>query len=118
VKKPVLREEPAKWRGKAAAGAKPSRKARKPPPPPASEDLGSSTITAKGQTTIPKKVRDRLGLRPGSRLDFELLADGTVRLRGASVSLLSLYGYFGKPKRKATIEEMNQIIRRRWAGLR
>jgi antitoxin PrlF len=36
----------------------------------------SSTITAKGQTTIPKAVRDALGLNSGDRISFEIGADG------------------------------------------
>lgn len=118
MKKPTLREKPAKWRGKAAAGTKPSSKAKKLAPPTVSEDLGSSTITAKGQTTIPKKVRDRLGLRAGSRLDFKLMSDGSVQLRGASISALSLFGYFGKPKRHLTIEQIDEITAKMWSRRR
>ena len=36
----------------------------------------STTITSKGQVTIPKPVRDRLNLKPGNKVDFELGADG------------------------------------------
>ena len=37
-------------------------------------------VTSKGQVTIPKPVRDRLNLKPGSAVDFELAADGRVVL--------------------------------------
>ena len=40
----------------------------------------STVVTSKGQVTIPKKVRDYLGIRPGSAVDFELAADGRVVL--------------------------------------
>jgi antitoxin PrlF len=40
----------------------------------------STTLTRKGQVTIPKPVRDRLNLKPGSAVDFELGADGRVVL--------------------------------------
>jgi antitoxin PrlF len=40
----------------------------------------STTVTAKGQVTIPKPVRDLLGLAPGSRVDFRRAADGSVVL--------------------------------------
>lgn len=40
----------------------------------------SSTITSKGQVTIPKRVRDLLGIGPGSQIDFERAADGRVVL--------------------------------------
>jgi antitoxin PrlF len=39
------------------------------------------TVTSKGQVTIPKEVRDRLGINPGSKIDFELAADGRAFLR-------------------------------------
>jgi AbrB family looped-hinge helix DNA binding protein len=35
-------------------------------------------ITTKGQVTIPKRLRDHLGLKPGSSDEFELVADGRV----------------------------------------
>ena len=38
-------------------------------------------ITTKGQVTIPKRLRDHLGLKPGSFVEFELAADGRVFLR-------------------------------------
>jgi AbrB family looped-hinge helix DNA binding protein len=40
-----------------------------------------SRITTKGQVTIPKRLRDHLGLKPGSNVDFELMDDGRVVLR-------------------------------------
>jgi antitoxin PrlF len=40
-----------------------------------------SRMTAKGQVTIPKRLRDHLGLKPGAEVDFELAEDGRVLLR-------------------------------------
>lgn len=40
----------------------------------------STTVTAKGQVTIPKAVRDLLGIVPGSKVDFHRAADGSVVL--------------------------------------
>ncbi len=40
----------------------------------------SSRITAKGQITIPKWVRDRMSIKPGTPVDFELATDGRVVL--------------------------------------
>ena len=42
-------------------------------------------VTVKGQVTIPKPIRDRLGLRPGDRVAFEVGLDGAVLLRKAVV---------------------------------
>jgi AbrB family looped-hinge helix DNA binding protein len=39
------------------------------------------TVTQKGQVTIPKPVRDRLGINPGSKVDFEVGEDGRAFLR-------------------------------------
>ena len=38
----------------------------------------STTLTAKGQVTIPKKIRDTLGLAPGSAVDFDIDEQGRV----------------------------------------
>jgi antitoxin PrlF len=43
----------------------------------------ASNVTSKGQVTIPKKVRSRLGIRPGSAVVFELTEAGDVILRKA-----------------------------------
>ncbi len=43
--------------------------------------MNKSTLTSKGQLTIPKEVRERLGLKPGDGLLFEVEGDDTVRLR-------------------------------------
>jgi antitoxin PrlF len=40
--------------------------------------VGMTKITTKGQVTIPKRLRDHLGLKPGSSVEFELAADGRV----------------------------------------
>ncbi len=40
----------------------------------------TTTVTAKGQVTIPKPVRDLLGIVPGSKVDFQRAADGSVVL--------------------------------------
>ena len=40
----------------------------------------SATVTSKGQITIPKRVRDLLGLRAGSRVDFQRSEDGRIVL--------------------------------------
>jgi antitoxin PrlF len=39
-----------------------------------------ATVTAKGQITIPKAVRDALGVKPGSKVDFKRLQDGSIAI--------------------------------------
>ncbi|MBB4184652.1 AbrB/MazE/SpoVT family DNA-binding domain-containing protein [Sinorhizobium terangae] len=43
----------------------------------------TTTVTAKGQVTIPKPVRDLLGIGPGSKVDFRRAADGSIVLMRA-----------------------------------
>ena len=43
----------------------------------------ATTVTSKGQVTIPKEVRDLLGITPGSSVTFEVAEDGRVLLRKA-----------------------------------
>ena len=38
----------------------------------------ATTVTRKGQVTIPKRVRDRLAIGPGSRVEFAVTPDGEV----------------------------------------
>ncbi len=43
--------------------------------------LSCATLTAKGRVTIPKHVRDAVGLKPGSRVEFAVNDDGQVVMR-------------------------------------
>ena len=43
----------------------------------------NTTVTAKGQVTIPKPVRDLLGITPGSKVEFRRAADGSIVLARA-----------------------------------
>ena len=67
-----------------------------------------STVTDKGQVTLPKAIRDRLGIRPGTKLDFELDADGTLRVRVLTRGSGGLYGLLAKPGEIArSLEDMD-----------
>ena len=69
-----------------------------------------SAITMKGQATIPKAVREYLGLKPGDRLRFFLHPDGTVVLL-PKLPARSLRGMLRSRRRKpVSIEQMNNAI--------
>ncbi len=69
----------------------------------------STTLTSKGQTTIPKEIRDSLGMKPGDRMTFTLMPDGTVIMRLKSKSILELAGFLHKKGRKAvSIKQMSR----------
>ena len=76
--------------------------------------MNTSTMTSRGQTTIPKAVRERLHLHPGDRIEFVFQKDA-VMLRPASRDVRDLKGFLPKPKKAVTIEEMDMAIRRRAA---
>lgn len=46
----------------------------------------STTLTVKGQVTIPKPIRDAMGLTPGSAIDFAVNRNGEVVLQKAGNS--------------------------------
>lgn len=56
-----------------------------------------STVTDKGQVTLPKAIRDRLGIHPGTKLEFELEPDDTLRVRILTRGSTGLYGLLATP---------------------
>ena len=60
-----------------------------------------ATLTSKGQTTIPKSIRDSLGMKSGDRIMFTLMPDGTVLMRLKNKSVMSLAGSLRKKGRRA-----------------
>ncbi|HET9107340.1 MAG TPA: AbrB/MazE/SpoVT family DNA-binding domain-containing protein [Steroidobacteraceae bacterium] len=68
-----------------------------------------STLTSKGQTTIPKDIRDRLHMKAGDRMTFTLMPDGTVVLRVKNQSVMSLAGSLRRKGRRAlSVEELSR----------
>lgn len=59
-----------------------------------------ATLTSKGQTTIPKEIRESLGIKPGDRITFTPMPDGTVSLRVKIKSVMTLAGMLHKKGRK------------------
>jgi AbrB family looped-hinge helix DNA binding protein len=70
--------------------------------------MSFATVTSKGQTTIPKAIRDGLGLKAGDKVRFTLLSDGTVIMRAKKRSIRDLFGALHDPDHPPIpIEEMN-----------
>ncbi|MHB8347320.1 MAG: AbrB/MazE/SpoVT family DNA-binding domain-containing protein [Acidiferrobacterales bacterium] len=59
-----------------------------------------ATLTSKGQTTIPKEIRDSLHMKAGDRMTFTLMPDATVVMRLKRKSLTELAGTLHKKGRK------------------
>jgi AbrB family looped-hinge helix DNA binding protein len=68
-----------------------------------------STLTSKGQTTIPKDIRDSLGLKSGDRITFTLMPDGTVQMRVKNRSALALAGSLRRRgQKRVPIEQLSR----------
>ena len=68
-----------------------------------------SVITAKGQTTIPKAVREHLKLKPGQRVKYFIHPDGSVVLL-PMLPVTALRGILRWQGPPATLEEMDKAI--------
>ena len=77
-----------------------------------------ATITAKGQVTVPKPIRDRLRLKPGDRIDFILDSGDEVRVVPVTASVRQLKGMVPKPKQPVTLEQMDYAIAAAYARRR
>jgi antitoxin PrlF len=74
----------------------------------------TATLTTKGQITIPKEVRDHLGVETGDRLSFVVQEDGTVIVRPITRHVRELGGLLRRPgQRPVSVDEMDQAIARR-----
>jgi antitoxin PrlF len=69
-----------------------------------------SALTSKGQATIPKAIREHLGLKPGGRIKFFIHPDGSVVILPTR-PVSTLRGMLkSKKRRPVTIEEMNEAV--------
>jgi len=78
--------------------------------------MATAAVTSKGQITIPVEVREDLGLKAGDRVSFLKGENGEYIMKAKTGSIMNLKGcvkWTGKP---GTIEEMNETIRKGWAG--
>jgi antitoxin PrlF len=75
--------------------------------------MPASTITVKGQTTIPKKIREYLKLQPGDKIDFIIEDRGKVVLAPSTLDVKELEGILHKPGMKAvSIEDMKKAMKK------
>ena len=71
-----------------------------------------STITSKGQTTIPKSVRERLHLKTGDRVEFVARDDGTALMVPATMTLEQLKASMPAASKLLNLEEIDTAVRR------
>ena len=71
-----------------------------------------TTITSKGQVTVPKPIRDKLHLKPGDKIDFMLDEDGGMRVVPVTASVTQLKGMVREPEFTVDLAEMDRAIER------
>ncbi len=55
-----------------------------------------STVTDKGQVTLPKAIRDLLSISAGTRIDFEVQPDNTLKARVLTRGATGLFGLIAR----------------------
>lgn len=75
----------------------------------AHQDSMRAKLTSKGQVTIPKAIRDRLGVKPGDRVQF-FVDDRGRAVMERTIKLRELIGIVPRLRETMTIEEMDQAI--------
>lgn len=68
--------------------------------------MNESTLTAKGQTTVPAQIRAALHAEPGTRLEWHIAPDSSVIVRAKTKSILELAGSLQISARPVSVEDM------------
>ena len=74
--------------------------------------MAIATISSKGQVTIPKQVRQGLGVSAGDRIEFTETAPGHYEILAATRDVSELKGIVGTAKTPVSVEQMNKAIAR------
>jgi len=74
--------------------------------------MSTAVVTSKGQITIPKPVRDGLGVETGDRVEFVELEKGVYSVIAATRDIRDLKGVIPKPAKPVSLEDMNKAVRR------
>jgi antitoxin PrlF len=75
-----------------------------------------ATISADGRITVPKKIREHLGVGPGDDLDFQISDRGHVVVSAATVDVRMLKGMLKRRGPSVSLEAMNRAVRRGASG--
>ncbi|MBS0461330.1 MAG: AbrB/MazE/SpoVT family DNA-binding domain-containing protein [Proteobacteria bacterium] len=77
------------------------------------------TVSARGQVTFRKDVLQHLGIKPGEKIELDLLPDGRASLKAArsAATMASFVGLLAdRTSKVASIEEINEAAVLGWAG--
>ena len=76
--------------------------------------MALATLTNKGQITIPKAVRESLGLHSGDKLEFVIAESGKAYIRPVTKKVDDVFGRLHKPGRKpVSVGEMDEKIKQK-----
>lgn len=79
--------------------------------------MTSAKLTSKGQITLPREVREKLGVDKGDRVEFVIRDGGEIVIEPATIPLSSLRGMLKSGRRKAvSLKEMQDAIERGASG--
>lgn len=80
--------------------------------------MATLTVTSRGQVTFKKEVLQHLGIKPGEKIELDLLPDGRGILKAArpTETIAGFVGLLaGKTTKVASIEEINAATAQGWA---
>jgi bifunctional DNA-binding transcriptional regulator/antitoxin component of YhaV-PrlF toxin-antitoxin module len=83
--------------------------------------MNELTVTAKGQVTLRRDLLTHLGVQRGGKIAVHELADGRIEIRAARTTgkISDIFDIFTRKNRRSiSIEQINEIARRGWAGRR
>lgn len=73
--------------------------------------MPASTMTTKGQVTIPKPIRDAMGVGPGDRVRFTRRPDGVIVVEPETLDVRTLEGMFrDRVATPVSLEDMDRAI--------
>ena len=75
--------------------------------------MPTAVVTSKGQITIPKAVREALGVETGDRVEFVETAKGVFEVVAASKDVRELKGMIPRAAKPVTVEDMRRAVARR-----
>ena len=81
--------------------------------------MSTVTVTARGQVTFRKEVLQHLGIKPGDKIELQLLPGGKGVIQAArpAGSIDGFVGLLaGRTSKVATLEEMDEAVAAAWAG--
>lgn len=74
--------------------------------------MATATLTSKGQITLPKMVRQRLGVEAGDKVEFVEMEPGVFKVIAATRDVRDLKGVIPRPPKPVSVEQMGRVIAR------